>query len=101
MHVVKFIIGFIGGAVGFAISSAIFYLCIIRPIIVIGSGQIFPETVESVLYTQVIAVILAIAAVYIGASWTPKTWKWGLRVGAITPPALGVLPFLSHLATIS
>ena len=56
MHVVKFIIGFIGGAVGFAISSAIFYLCIIRPIIVIGSGQIFPETVESVLYTQVIAV---------------------------------------------
>ena len=38
-----------------------------------------------------LSLILNVLAIYIGASFAPKVWKWGIRAGAVMQALLTVL----------
>ncbi|MDA8603481.1 hypothetical protein N9M21_03575 [Alphaproteobacteria bacterium] len=82
MNVFKFIVGFIGGLIGTWGGGFILYEAVFMPRARMGGV----EGYDDVLWIP--AGLSAGFAVYIGGGFTPRVWKWGLRLGFVIPAAL-------------
>ena len=92
MNVVKFIGGFATGAIGLFVGCLILAFCVVYPIFFL-TGLTDPPHV----FVFSISGVLTVVAIYIGASFAPKVWKWGIRAGAVIPALLAVLPVLAFV----
>jgi len=91
MNVVKFIGGFATGAIGLFVGCLILAICVVYPICFLTGLTDPPPNV----FVFSISGVLTVVAIYIGASFAPKVWKWGIRAGAVIPALLAVLPVLA------
>jgi hypothetical protein len=88
MKVVKFIAGFIVGALGLVVSYFILTINVVFPILtLVANGSDWGEHV--LLYP--LSLVLNVLAICIGASFASKVWKWGIRTGAVMLALLAVL----------
>jgi len=79
MSVIKFILGFIAGAIGLFGGGAILFWAVFAPIVRMSGIDVYYEDF------WIPAGLSAGLAVYIGSGFAPPVWNWGLRLGAIVP----------------
>ena len=90
MSVIKFIIGFIRGSAGLLAGgiAGAFFLGPLAVVLDLVNDNNF-------LSGEVWVASFAVTAggIYVGAGYTPRLWKWGLRLGALVPIGLAT-PYL-------